>query len=124
MRIHNAFLAALPERDRERISALGTLVSVPVGSVLHQSGRVITDVWFPLDSVASLTATMQDGAEAEVAIIGREGLVGVTALLGGTDTTWNESAVQIGGEVLRVPAEHLRQESARSGTLRLSLQRY
>lgn len=124
MHHHNEFLAALSERDRDRIAAFGTVVSVPVGTVLHESGRVITDVWFPLDSVASLTATMQDGAEAEVAIIGREGLVGVTALLGGTDTTWNESAVQIGGEVLRVPADRLRQESARSGSLRLLLQRY
>jgi signal transduction histidine kinase len=120
----NSFLAALPERDRERIVALGSLVSVPVGFVLHERGRVISDIWFPIDCVASLSATMQDGAEAEVAIIGREGLVGVTALLGGTDTTWNESSIQVAGEVLRVPVERLRQEAARSGSVRLLLQRY
>ncbi len=95
-----------------------------VGSVLHQSGRHIDDVWFPIDCVASLSATMRDGAEAEVAIIGCEGLVGVTALLGGTDTTWNESVVQIGGAVLRVPVQRMREEASRSGNLRLLLQRF
>src|SRR5215213_2564267 len=98
-----AFLASLPERDRERLYAAGSVVTVPVGRMLHESGRVIADVCFPIDCVASLTATMRDGAQAEVAIIGPEGVVGVTAAVGGTDTTWNDSAVQIGGEVLRIP---------------------
>jgi signal transduction histidine kinase len=118
----NAFLAALPERDR--VLALGSVITAAAGFVLHESGGRIDDIWFPIECVTSLGATMRDGAEAEVAIIGREGLVGVTALLGGTDTTWNESVVQIGGTVLRVPVERMREEVARSGALRLLLQRF
>jgi signal transduction histidine kinase len=67
---------------------------------------------------------MQNGSEAEVAIVGHEGLIGVTALLGGTDIPWNEATVQIGGQALRVPLEALRHEAGRSGRLRLLLQRY
>lgn len=120
----NAFLAALPERDRERILAAGTVVTAATGLVLHETGGEIRDIFFPFDAVASLTATMADGAEAEVAIIGREGLVGITALLGGSDTTWNDSVVQIGGTLLRVPVERMRDEASRSGILRLMLQRF
>jgi signal transduction histidine kinase len=120
----NTFLAALPERERERILAAGQIVPVAAGDVLHESGRVIHEVWFPLDSVASLRASMQDGTEADVAIIGAEGLIGVTPFLGGTDTTSQEAVVQIGGDILRVPVERLRQEVARSTPLRLLLQRY
>jgi signal transduction histidine kinase len=120
----NTFLAALPERDRDRVMALGSIITAAAGSVLHESGGPIDDIWFPVECVISLSATMRDGAEAEVAIIGREGLVGVTALLGGTDTNWNESVVQIGGTVLRVPVVRMREEAFRSGTLRLWLQRF
>ena len=120
----NTFLATLPERERERITAFGEIVAVIPGQVLHESGRTIREVWFPTDCVATLGTSMQDGAEAEVAIIGHEGLVGVIALLGGTDTTSNEAAIQIGGGALCVPIERLREETDRSSALRLLLQRY
>jgi signal transduction histidine kinase len=120
----NTFLASLPEEERQRVVAAGELVSLPAGSVLHRSGGVIDDAWFPIDSVGSLHAKMQDGAEAEVAIIGPEGLLGVTALLGGAETTWNEAAVQIGGELLRVPIDSLNRQAGRTPMLRLLLQRW
>ncbi len=104
--------------------ALGSVVTVATGLVLHERGRQMDFVWFPIDSAVSVSATMRDGAEAEVAIIGREGLVGVAALLGGTDTTWNDTIVQIGGAVLRVPVERMHEETSRSATLRLLLQRF
>ena len=114
----------LPERERERITALSDTVAVVPGQVLHASGRTIHEVWFPIDCVSTLSTSMQDGAEAEVAMIGHEGLVGVSAFLGGTDTPSNEAAVQIGGDALRVPLDALRQEVARSTAFRLLLQRY
>jgi CRP-like cAMP-binding protein len=121
----NAFLASLPERERARLFDLGSVVDhIAVGTIIHETGGLIRDIWFPLDSVASLTATTQDGAEAEVAIIGREGLIGVTALVGGSEATWNEAVVQIGGAMLRVPLERMREEAVRSPFLRLLLQRY
>jgi signal transduction histidine kinase len=120
----NAFLAALPERDHDRVMALGSIITVTAGHVLHERGRDAHFVWFPIDSVASLSASMRDGAEAEAAIIGREGLVGVTSLLGGTDVAWNDTVVQIGGAMLRVPVERMREETSRSAPLRLLLQRF
>ena len=120
----NTFLAALPERARSRIVELGSVVNVHAGLVLHESGAQIRDAWFPMGCVSSISATMQDGTEAEVAIIGNEGLVGVTAVLGGSDITWNEAAVQIGGDILRVPIHLLIEETSRSALLRLLLQRY
>ncbi|HYO77324.1 MAG TPA: ATP-binding protein [Thermoanaerobaculia bacterium] len=92
--------------------------------MLHESGQVIRTVCFPLDCVASLSTAMESGAGASVAIIGDEGLVGVTAFLAGTNTSWNEAAVQIGGDALRVPVEGLREEVARSAVLRQLMQRY
>jgi signal transduction histidine kinase len=114
----------VPERDRRRVEDLGSVVCVAPGDVLHESGGLIREVWFPIHCVLSVTASMRNGSEAEVAIIGSEGLAGVMALLGGTDTTWNEAAVQIGGQALRVPLDRMRQEVARSAALRLLLQRY
>jgi signal transduction histidine kinase len=120
----NTFLAALPETERQRILTLGNIVPVVAGEILHETGTTVRDVWFPIDCVASLSTALQNGSEAEVAIIGREGLVGVAALLGGTDTTWNEAAVQIQGTALRVPLDRMRHEVTRSGPLRPLLQRY
>jgi signal transduction histidine kinase len=122
--LSNTFLTTLPERERERIIALGQVVAVIPGQVLHASGRSILEVWFPIDCVATLGTSMQDGAEAEVAMIGNEGLVGVSPFFGGTDTPANEAAVQLGGSALCVSLEPLRQEAARSSAFRLLLQRY
>jgi len=104
--------------------ALGEVESVGVGVLLQERGAAIRDVWFPIDCISSVNASLQDGSEAEVAIIGREGLVGVSALVGGTDTTSNDTSVRIAGKALRVPLDGLRHEAGRSSALRLLLQRF
>lgn len=119
----NTFLETLPERERDRLLAVGEVVSVAAAEILHESGRATRYLWFPLDCVCSLATCMEDGSEAEVAVIGREGVVGLTALLG-TDTTWSTAAVQVGGSVLRVPAGELKVEAQRSARVRLLLQRF
>jgi signal transduction histidine kinase len=100
------------------------VVAVEAGTVLHQSAGAVHDIWFPIDCVASLSTALQNGSEAEVALIGCEGMVGISPVLGGTDTTWNEAAVQIGGEAVRIPLHRFRAEVARNGRLRLLLQRF
>lgn len=120
----NTFLAALPARDSARLVSLGEMVHVAAGDVLYESGRLIRFIWFPLDCVCSLATCMENGSEAEVAVIGREGVVGPAALPGGSDTTWNEATVQIGGDILRVPFERLNEEASRSAAVRLLLQRF
>jgi signal transduction histidine kinase len=120
----NGFLQSLPDRDRARIVAAGTIVSVDAGVVLHRAGDVLREVWFPLDSAAYLGAATEGGAGAGVAVIGREGLVGATELLGELNVALSDAVVQIAGEILRVPLERLQQEMVRSGTLRRLFQRF
>ncbi|HEY0372743.1 MAG TPA: ATP-binding protein [Thermoanaerobaculia bacterium] len=120
----NGFLQSLSDRDRARVEAAGTRVAVEAGFVLHRAGEVMREIWFPLDSAATLGAATADGAGAGVAVIGREGLVGVTEMVGESDVALNDAVVQVAGEMLRVPVERLRQEMARSATLRRLFQRF
>jgi signal transduction histidine kinase len=117
------FLDALAPRERDAVAGSGTVVVLAAGDVLHQTRASIHDVFFPIDTVCSMTTAMQDGSEAEVALIGFEGLVGVSALLGGADRPWNEAAVQIGGEALRVPVTALRKQVDHCDRLRLLIER-
>jgi signal transduction histidine kinase len=120
----NGFLRSLPDRDRAHIAAAGTTVSVDAGFVLHRAGEVLREIWFPLDNAASLGAGTEDGAGAGVAVIGREGLVGVTELVGESDVALSDAVVQVAGEMLRVPLERLRQEMVRSAMVRRLFQRF
>ena len=72
----NHILDALPAAERARLFPHMTLVDMPLGMVLYESGDELRHIYFPTDSIVSLLYVMEDGASAEIAVVGNEGIVG------------------------------------------------
>ena len=124
----NHLLAALPEDEYTRL--LPNLEGVPMslGQVLYESGESMRYVYFPTDSIVSLLYVMEDGASAEIAVVGNEGLVGVSLFMGG-ETTPSRAIVQSTGHAYRLKAQLLKDEfnrfgGRRAGALHNLLMRY
>ena len=79
----NQILDALSPAARERLLPHLQLVELPLGKVLYESGEVLRHVYFPTDSIVSLLYVMEDGASAEISVIGNEGVIGVALFMGG-----------------------------------------
>lgn len=82
----NHLLDALSDLERERILPHLELVPMPLGKVLYESGDVLRHVYFPLDCIVSLLYVMEDGASAEISVVGNEGIVGIALFMGGETT--------------------------------------
>ena len=119
----NHLFRALPREARERVFPALEFVELSLGHVLYESGDTLRHVYFPLDSIVSLLYVMADGASAEIAIVGNEGIVGIALFMGG-ETTPNRAVVQSAGTAYRLRGEFLKQEFARSGPLQHLLLRY
>jgi CRP-like cAMP-binding protein len=91
--------------------------------VLYESGELLRHIYFPIDSIVSLLYVMQDGASAEIAIIGNEGAVGVSLFMGGATTT-SRAIVQSAGSAYRLSGQRLKEEFERHGHLLHVLLRY
>lgn len=92
---------------------------------LHEPGGTLTDVFFPVDSVASTLTVMDDGARIETATIGNEGMVGIAALFGLERLGARErSQTQVPGNTIRMPAAALREMTSDGGLFRATLFRY
>jgi CRP-like cAMP-binding protein len=120
---HNHLLAALPKIDLDRLQPHLTLVSLPLGTALYESGMVLQHGFFPVDSIVSLLYVMADGASAEIAVVGNDGLVGVSLFMGG-ETTPSRAVVQSAGHAYRLEAQYLRAEFMRAGAMQPLLLRY
>ena len=121
--VGNQLLTALP--PAALASVLPKLTSVPLEmrkEVYHADGP-IEFVWFPQTGMISLVAHLDDGMQAEVGIIGKEGMLGVP-LLSGVDTSFNEAMVQMSGTALRMSATDFRTEIETNAPFRTVLQRY
>jgi CRP-like cAMP-binding protein len=105
----NRLLAALPEADLRRFLPHLEAVEMPLGDVLYEAGTVLTHVYFPTTAVVSLLYVMRDGGSAEIAIIGNDGLVGISLFMGGGSTP-SRALVQNAGQGLRMPADLVRRE--------------
>ena len=79
---HNHLLAALPQSDFERLAPNLVPVWLSLGEVLYESGSALRHVYFPVDSIVSLLYVMEDGASAEIAVVGNEGLIGMSPIHG------------------------------------------
>jgi CRP-like cAMP-binding protein len=118
----NHLLAALPAEEYEHLAPNLELVQMPLGHVLYESGSELRHVYFPTTSIVSLLYVMLDGASAEIAVVGNEGLIGVALFMGG-ETMPNRAVVQSAGHAYRLKGQLLKAEFNRSGGLRLLLLR-
>jgi CRP-like cAMP-binding protein len=119
----NLLLAGLAPEERERIYPHLRLTSMPLGKVLYESGGALDAVYFPTDCIASLLYTFSDSASAEIAVVGNEGLVGISLLMGG-DTTPSRALVQSAGHAFRISGQLLKHEFRRNETLTFLALRY
>jgi CRP-like cAMP-binding protein len=108
-RSHNVLLDALPEEAWERLAPQADTVTLPVGQVVYQPGACMRHVYFPTTCVLAMLYLTESGHSAEVAMIGREGMSGVTALLG-ADRSISQVEVRGAGRALRLPVARIRSE--------------
>jgi CRP-like cAMP-binding protein len=99
------------------------LVPLPLGEALYESGDRLNYVYFPTTAIVSLLYELEDGASAEIAVVGNEGIVGIALFMGG-DTMPNRAVVQSEGHGYRLPGQLLKQEFNRAGALQHLLLRY
>ena len=119
----NHILDALPALERERLFPYLQLVRMPLGEVLYESGAALRHIYFPTDSIVSLLYVMQNGASAEIAVVGNEGAVGVSLFMGG-ESTPSRALVQSAGYAYRLTRGRLKAEFNRHGELLHVLLRY
>jgi CRP-like cAMP-binding protein len=120
---HNHLLAALSAPELKRLRPHLEPFPMPLGHVVYESGRILDHVYFPTTAIVSLLYVMEDGASAEIAVVGREGLVGISLFMGG-ETTPSRAVVQSEGHCFRLAAAHLRAEFSRAGSMQQLLLRY
>ncbi|MGC1523425.1 MAG: Crp/Fnr family transcriptional regulator [Steroidobacteraceae bacterium] len=116
-------LAALPDPEWQRWLPELESVDMPLGQVLYESGNTLSHVYFPTTSIVSLLYVMLDGASAEIAVVGNEGIVGVSLFMGGGSTP-SRAVVQSAGEGLRLNARVLKDEFNQNGPVLHLLLRY
>ncbi|MCS4510084.1 Crp/Fnr family transcriptional regulator [Xylophilus ampelinus] len=113
-------LTTLNAPEFERWQQVLEPVRLDLGMVLYESGSTPTHIYFPTSAIASLLYVTQDGATAEIAVVGREGVVGISILMGG-DTTPGRAVVKSAGEGWRVRSNWVKSECLRSPVLSLFL---
>src|SRR5277367_3441661 len=119
----NELLAALPETEWTRWQALLEAVEMPLGQVLYEPGALLSHVYFPADAIVSLLYVMENGASAEIAVVGNEGLVGVSLFMGG-ESTPSRAVVQSAGVGCRLKAQIMKDEFNKAGPVLHLLLRY
>ena len=119
----NRLIAALPRRSQNTLLASCEHADLRFATVLCAEGERMQSVYFPLDSVISLVTTLADGARLEVGIIGNEGMLG-TSLLLGVNVSPQRAIVQGGGSALRMSAAAFRRHCKQDAELRAVLNRY
>ena len=119
----NRLLAVLPAAEYERLRPHLEPVPMTLGAVVYESGSRLDHVYFPTTSIVSLLYVMADGASAEIAVVGNEGLVGVALFMGG-ETTPSRAIVQSAGSASRLSGSSMKEEFVRGGAMQHLLLRY
>lgn len=119
----NHLLAALPAENYERLYRHLELVPLPFGHVLSEPGIEMHHVYFPTDAIVSRLYVLEDGASAEIAVVGNEGIVGISLFMGGRPSH-RLSVVERAGHAYRLKAQVLKEEFYRGDPLREILLRY
>lgn len=117
----NRILAAMPDSELQRWAPHLELVDMPLGQVIFEPGSELAFAYFPVTAIVSLLYVMRNGESAEIALVGNDGVLGVTLFMGGNSTTMR-AVVQSAGQGYRLPAAELLAEVSRAGaTLRVLL---
>ena len=119
----NLLLGVLPEKEFNRLLPNLKLVTLPLGKCLSESGGQMRSVYFPTTAIVSLLYVMDNGSSGEIALVGKDGVVGISLFMGGKTTT-NRAIVQSGGYAFKLRGAYLRSEFNRSGTFQHLLLRY
>ena len=119
----NHLLAVLAPDEQERIFPHLQFVELKLGQVLYESGDTLSHVYFPTDCIVSMLYVLSDGATAEIAVAGNEGLIGISLFMGG-ETTPNRAVVQSAGHAYRLAGQRIKDEFHRDGSLQNLFLRY
>jgi CRP-like cAMP-binding protein len=119
----NRLLAALPRKEFQRLHPDLVLVPLALGEVLYESGTALRHVYFPVDSIVSLLYVMANGASAEIAVVGNDGVIGISLFMGGESTS-SRAVVQSAGHAYRLEGELMKLEFIRAGPMQRLLLRY
>ena len=116
----NHLLAALPAAEWARWLPHLEPFEMPLGQVLYESGDTLSHVYFPTTAIVSLLYVMEGGASAEIAVVGNEGIVGISLFMGG-ESTPSRAVVQSAGQGFRLPSQTIKDEFKRAPVLHLLL---
>jgi CRP-like cAMP-binding protein len=119
----NQLFAALPDAEWQRWLPQFERVEMPLGQVLYESGGILSHVYFPTTAIVSLLYVLENGASAEIAVVGNEGLVGISLFMGG-DSTSSRAVVQSAGQGYRLQAQIIKDEFDKTGPVLHLLLRY
>lgn len=119
----NQILGALSAPDWARLEHTLQPVTLTLGTVVYESGVQLGYVYFPTTSIVSLLYVMADGASAEIAVVGNDGVVGIALFMGG-ESTPSRAVVQSAGEAYRMRSDVVKNEFVRGGDLQHLLLRY
>lgn len=122
-RQNNRLLASLPKADYQRLYPYLEVVSMKLSDVVHEADAVMRYAYFPIDCIVSILSVMSNGDSAEIAMVGNEGMVGVSLFMGGESTT-SRALVQCEGNSFRLEAAILKKEFRHAGALQNLLLRY
>ena len=119
----NHLLAALTDSEWQRWQPHMEAVDMPLGQLLHEPGVTVAYAYFPTTAVVSLLYVMQNGASAEIAVVGKEGIVGISLFMGG-EFTFSTAVVHSAGQGYRLEARVMKDEFNRAGPVLHLLLRY
>lgn len=119
----NRLLAALPDAQLKNWLPHLQFWDMPLGEVLYESGKAEHFVYFPTSAIVSLLYVMKNGDSAEIAVVGNEGIVGISLFMGG-NTTPSRAVVQSGGKGYRLKAQYMKDEFDKAGPVTNLLLRY
>lgn len=119
----NHLLASLADEEWRRWQPLLEPIEMPLGHVLYESGKTLSHVYFPTTSIVSLLYVLENGASAEIAVVGNEGVVGISLFMGGGSTP-SRAVVQSAGHGFRLKANAMKDEFDRGGAVLHLLLRY
>ncbi|MBK8465085.1 MAG: Crp/Fnr family transcriptional regulator [Chloracidobacterium sp.] len=121
--LKNHLLAALPADEFSRITPHLKPISLKLGQVLHESGDRMDYVYFPTTAIMSLLYIMQNGATAEIGVVGNDGILGIELFMGG-ETTTNRAIIQSAGEAFKMDTKSMKEEFTLGGVFQKILLRY